>query len=127
MTAEHPLQTFAEAQAFVDAHAEARQVNRILHGFPSPRFWRPGTISVPGVMQDRRESSGAAPPMELYVGVPFCIRTDPDRCGYCLFPVEVFSGAGEMEAQEVVDAVASEEVGEPVYVDATPEPIRPPL
>jgi len=97
MTAEHPLQTFAEAQAFVDAHAEARQVNRILHGFPSPRFWRPGTISVPGVMQDRRESSGAAPPMELYVGVPFCIRTDPDRCGYCLFPVEVFSGAGEMD------------------------------
>jgi hypothetical protein len=36
-------------------------------------------------------------------------------------------GAGEMEEEEVVDAVASEEIGDPVYVDATPEPIRPPL
>ena len=32
-------------------------------------------------------------------------------------------GAGEMEEQETVDAVASEEIGEPVYA----EPVRPPL
>jgi hypothetical protein len=36
-------------------------------------------------------------------------------------------GAGEMEEEEVVDAVASEEIGEPVYVDGPAEPIRPPL
>ena len=34
---------------------------------------------------------------------------------------------GEMEEQEAVDAVASEEIGEPIYVDGPPEPIRPPL
>jgi hypothetical protein len=35
---------------------------------------------------------------------------------------------GEMEEQEVVDAVASEEVGEPVYVESgLPPPVRPPL
>jgi hypothetical protein len=34
---------------------------------------------------------------------------------------------GEMEEQEALDAVASEEIGEPIYVDAPPEPIRPPL
>ena len=34
---------------------------------------------------------------------------------------------GEMEEQEAVDAVASEEIGEPVYVEGPPEPIRPPL
>jgi hypothetical protein len=33
---------------------------------------------------------------------------------------------GEFEEQEVVDAVASQELGEPAYIDA-PEPIRPPL
>jgi hypothetical protein len=33
---------------------------------------------------------------------------------------------GELEEQEVVDAVASEEAAEPVFVDA-PDPIRPPL
>ncbi len=98
MTAEHPLQTLAEAQAFLGARVDARQVNRILHGFPSPRFWRPGAISVPDAMRLRQESNRIAQaPMELYLGVPFCIRTDPDRCGYCLFPVEVFNGSNEMD------------------------------
>ncbi|MGI8715768.1 MAG: hypothetical protein ACR2NR_21815 [Solirubrobacteraceae bacterium] len=37
-------------------------------------------------------------------------------------------GAGELEEEEVVDAVASEEIGEPVFVDSgTPPPVRPPL
>jgi hypothetical protein len=36
---------------------------------------------------------------------------------------------GEMQEEEVVDAVASEEVGEPVYVDSGGQPpkVRPPL
>src|SRR6201996_5565038 len=32
-------------------------------------------------------------------------------------------GAGEMEEEEGVDAVASGELGEPVYVDAPPAPV----
>lgn len=34
---------------------------------------------------------------------------------------------GEMAEEEVVDAVASEEVGEPVFVEGPAPPIRPPL
>ena len=34
----------------------------------------------------------------------------------------------ELEEEEVVDAVASEEFGEPVYVESgAPEPVRPPV
>ena len=37
-------------------------------------------------------------------------------------------GESEIEDEEVVDAVASEEIGEPVYVESgTPPPVRPPL
>jgi hypothetical protein len=37
-------------------------------------------------------------------------------------------GAGEIEEEEVVDAVASEEIGEPVFIESgTPPPVRPPL
>jgi hypothetical protein len=38
-------------------------------------------------------------------------------------------GEGEMQEEEAVDAVASEEVGEPVYVESggEPPPVRPPL
>ena len=34
---------------------------------------------------------------------------------------------GEQQEEEVVDAVASEEIGEPVYIEGPGEPIRPPL
>ncbi|MBV9820291.1 MAG: hypothetical protein JOZ07_18320 [Solirubrobacterales bacterium] len=38
-------------------------------------------------------------------------------------------GAGELEEEEVVDAVGSQEIGEPVYVEGggAPPPVRPPL
>src|ERR1700733_15769025 len=34
---------------------------------------------------------------------------------------------GEMEEQEAVDAVASEEIGEPLSIGGPPAPVRPPL
>src|SRR5215213_1565894 len=87
-----------EAQAFVDAHIGQRQVNRVLHGFPSPRFWQPNAVSVPRLMQQRERFMRTHPPrFSLYVGLPYCIRTEPDRCGYCLFPVETFSGATQLD------------------------------
>lgn len=82
---------------FLDARENRRQVNRILHGFPSPRFWQPDALSVPEVLAGRTEFQPDRPPLQLYIGVPFCIRTDPDRCGYCLFPVEVFEGAHQLD------------------------------
>jgi oxygen-independent coproporphyrinogen-3 oxidase len=86
------------AHAFLDTHLAQRQVNRVLHGFPSPRFWRAGAVTVPEVMRQREQWNSVAPaPFDLYVGVPYCIRTDPDRCGYCLFPVEVFQGSQQID------------------------------
>lgn len=83
---------------FLDAHVDRPQVNRILHGFPSPRFWRPGVVSVDEVIEQRLRWQASSPAsLSLYVGLPFCIRTDPDRCGYCLFPVEVFEGSGQLD------------------------------
>lgn len=88
----------SEVRASIDLHVRERQVNRILHGFPSPRCWRPGALSVPDVMRQRANSNVRSPAsFSLYVGVPYCIRTDPDRCGYCLFPVEVFEGAKQFD------------------------------
>jgi oxygen-independent coproporphyrinogen-3 oxidase len=82
---------------FLDSREGRRQVNRILHGFPSPRFWQPEALSVPDVIAGRADARPDRPPLQLYIGVPFCIRTDPDRCGYCLFPVEVFEGAHQLD------------------------------
>jgi oxygen-independent coproporphyrinogen III oxidase len=87
-----------EVQAYVDAHIGQRQVNRVLHGFPSPRFWQPDAVSVPRLMQQRERSMREhSRRFSLYVGLPYCVRTEPDRCGYCLFPVETFAGATQLD------------------------------
>src|SRR5262249_46738742 len=87
------------AQAFIEAKLQERQVNRGLHGFPSPRSWRADTESVPCIIEQREALLGCPEQqrVSLYVGLPYCIRTDPDRCGYCLFPVETFGGAKDLD------------------------------
>src|SRR5712692_2859482 len=88
-----------EALAFIENNLDKRQVNKIQHAFPSPRYWSETNVPVPEVMADRRmlHAQGRGMPINLYVGVPYCIQTDPGKCGYCLFPVEVFSGNIDLE------------------------------
>ncbi|GAA1930175.1 coproporphyrinogen-III oxidase family protein [Streptantibioticus ferralitis] len=83
----------------LDSHLGQRQVNKIQHGFPSPRFWNELSVPIDEIAEDRRrlrEADGPSP-VFLYVGVPYCIQTDPGKCGYCLFPVEEFRGNAALE------------------------------
>jgi oxygen-independent coproporphyrinogen-3 oxidase len=88
-----------DALAFIEDHLDKRQVNKIQHAFPSPRFWSETEVPFEEVFADRRalHAQGRGMPINLYVGVPYCIQTDPGKCGYCLFPVEVFSGNIDLE------------------------------
>lgn len=87
------------ARQFIESHLDKRQVNKIQHAFPSPRYWSETTVPVEGVLEDRRRlhAIGRGAPVNLYVGVPYCIQTDPGKCGYCLFPVELFTGNIDLE------------------------------
>ena len=87
------------AREFIESHLDKRQVNKIQHAFPSPRYWNETDVPVYEVIEDRRKlhGMGSGSPVNLYVGVPYCIQTDPGKCGYCLFPVEVFTGAIDLE------------------------------
>jgi oxygen-independent coproporphyrinogen-3 oxidase len=98
MSAKHSVGV-DEALAFIENNLDKRQVNKIQHAFPSPRFWSETQVPVGDVFADRRRlhAQGRGMPINLYVGVPFCIQTDPGKCGYCLFPVEVFSGNIDLE------------------------------
>ena len=35
--------------------------------------------------------------VNLYVATPYCLPTDPDRCGFCLFPTEIYTGQRQLE------------------------------
>jgi oxygen-independent coproporphyrinogen-3 oxidase len=83
----------------IDSHLDKRQVNKVQHGFPSPRYWTEQSVPMAGIAEDRRQIRQArrSTPLNLYVGVPYCIKTNPGKCGYCLFPVEEFQGNEALE------------------------------
>lgn len=86
------------ARAYIEAHRHRRHSNRVLHGHPSPLFWRNRDISVPAVMVRRAERLRDAPKrLNLYVATPYCLPTTPDRCGFCLFPSEVYQGRPQLD------------------------------
>lgn len=84
---------------YIDTHLDKRQVNKIQHGFPSPRYWSELDVPVEELGEDRRRirEAGKTSYVNLYVGVPYCIKTKPGKCGYCLFPVEEFQGNAALE------------------------------
>jgi oxygen-independent coproporphyrinogen-3 oxidase len=84
-------------RAILDDQLRSRQVNKIQHGFPSPRLWRETTIAVGDILTQRRRDRNGARRFHLYVGVPYCIRTRPPKCGYCLFPSEDFAGCTQVD------------------------------
>ena len=84
---------------YIENHLDKRQVNKIQHAFPSPRYWTETDVPVEEVLEDRQmlRSIERGSVINLYMGVPYCIRTEPGKCGYCLFPVEVFVGNPALE------------------------------
>jgi oxygen-independent coproporphyrinogen-3 oxidase len=89
----------ASARRFIENHIDKRQVNKIQHSFPSPRYWTETDVPVREIIADRQRLSPTehGAPVDLYLGVPYCIKTNPGKCGYCLFPVEDFVGYDALE------------------------------
>jgi oxygen-independent coproporphyrinogen-3 oxidase len=83
-----------EARDFLGRHVDARQNVAVVHGFPSVLLWTEETVPVADILaaQTRERERGDTRPFHLYVGMPFCPRTEPAKCGYCLFPVEDYTG-----------------------------------
>ena len=85
-------------RAYIAKHRLRRQSNKVLHGHPSPVFWLDRHVSVPEVMRQReRSAERLRKRINLYVGTPYCLSTEPDRCGFCLFPSEVYKDRRQLE------------------------------
>jgi len=86
------------ARTFIEQNLDARQVNKVLHGFPSPRLWLEQDPPIAQIMSDHHERRmRLMTPVDLYMAVPYCLKTEPGKCGYCLFPVEEFTGNDDLE------------------------------
>lgn len=86
-----------QIQDYIETKRHERQVNKILHGFPSPRLWHEKNIPVAQAINTRQGGTHPKNRFWLYISTPYCLRTNPDKCGYCLFPVEVYEGSGQLD------------------------------
>ena len=87
-----------EIRAWIEAHRQRRQSNKVLHGHPSPMFWLDRDVPIPDVMANRRAAAETMrKKINLYVGTPYCLPTQPDRCGFCLFPSEVYQNRQQLD------------------------------
>ena len=81
----------------IDRDRLRRHSNRVLHGHPSPTLWDEPDVPVDDILKWRRHPrSGPRKDLLVYVGIPFCLPTTPDRCGFCLFPSEVYKAPEQL-------------------------------
>ena len=84
--------------AFVEKQRRRRQSNKVLHGHPSPGHWLERDIDMDAVLRTRSRANREVPKrINLYVGTPYCLPTEPDRCGFCLFPSEIYTGRRQLD------------------------------
>ena len=82
-----------EIQSYIDSKKKRRQTNKVLHCHPSPLFWNERYIPLNKIMEKRMKDLKRIPKrLNLYVSIPYCLRTNPKGCGYCLFPYEEYRG-----------------------------------
>ncbi|MBX2823363.1 MAG: coproporphyrinogen III oxidase family protein [Gammaproteobacteria bacterium] len=87
-----------EVRSFIEHEKSRRQSNKVLHGHPSPLYWKPLDTPVSSLLEQRLSYSASSPfSVNLYVGTPFCIKTKPAHCGFCLFPSEDYEGNAGVE------------------------------
>jgi oxygen-independent coproporphyrinogen-3 oxidase len=89
----------AALAALLSKHIQHRQVNRVLHGHPGTALWNERELDVGAILAERRDlaiTSGAM--LNVYVATPYCVPTEPDRCGFCLFPSEEYRGGDQLDA-----------------------------
>lgn len=88
-----PAPVKTEVDDFLLREEFRRQSNKVLHGHPSPLYWKPLSSPTSLLLEERAEYSRTTQfDVNLYVGTPFCIKTKPARCGFCLFPSEDYEG-----------------------------------
>ncbi|MCB1032728.1 MAG: radical SAM protein, partial [Acidobacteria bacterium] len=88
----------ARLAGYLDEHQRRRQGNKVLHGYPPPLLWREREVPMEEVLELRRRTAREVPKgLLVYVASPYCLPTEPERCGFCLFPSEVYRNRAQLD------------------------------
>lgn len=89
--------TREQAHRFINEEMRRPQSNKVLHAHPSPLSWRGSNGEENDRWEARREPSNTrSMNANFYIGIPYCLPTTPNHCGFCLFPTQDYGGNGAM-------------------------------
>jgi oxygen-independent coproporphyrinogen III oxidase len=98
MASESSMSGLDRARAFVETQRGRRQNQMVVNGFPPVTYWGEENVPMADVLASRTPpADGSKWRTGLYVGTPYCPKTDPAKCGYCLFPVQDYTGNADLE------------------------------
>lgn len=81
----------------IDRELPRRHSNRVMHAHPSPTLWLEDAVPLEEIVGGRgRSATGSRRKLSAYVGTPYCLPTTPERCGFCLFPSEVYRSPDQL-------------------------------
>jgi oxygen-independent coproporphyrinogen III oxidase len=87
--------TTQEIENFIKKNKERHLSNKVLHAHPSPAYWR-DNFSYENTKENLLTSDAERTAVNMYVGIPYCLPTNPSHCGFCLFPTEEYSGTKDI-------------------------------
>ena len=97
--------TKEEIEKFIKKNKERHLSNKVLHAHPSPAQWQTN-FQKREVTKNLLTTDGEKTLVNMYVGIPYCLPTDPPHCGFCLFPTIKYNG--KMDTSDYLEYVAKE-------------------
>lgn len=76
---------------FINKNVDRPIANKVLHAHPSPMHWKT-QFDRSRFDQALQNSAQRSASINFYIGIPFCLPTDPPHCGFCLFPTTAYQG-----------------------------------
>jgi oxygen-independent coproporphyrinogen III oxidase len=83
--------TLQEVEFFITKNKIRHLSNKVLHAHPSPALWK-NDFNFEEAKTNLLTTEGDKTSINMYVGIPYCLPTDPPHCGFCLFPTEKYNG-----------------------------------
>lgn len=80
-----------EVNQFIDKNKSRHLSNKVLHAHPSPMLWK-NDFDRDMAQKALSVKNNHLTKVNMYIGIPFCLPTDPPHCGFCLFPTEKYAG-----------------------------------
>ncbi len=82
----------SEIYRFIQKNRNRHLSNKVLHAHPSPAHWK-SNFRNDEVSRLLLSDDGSKTNVNMYLGIPYCLQTDPPHCGFCLFPTEKYNGS----------------------------------